>query len=376
MRLLFNWHYYHRDDLTWSIYEACKADELTFIDRFAPDGQLAAHGHTVYWSEFTSPYRLLDAVRPDKVVFSDIESFWQLALNIAAKNRNIPTLVLQHGARNSAEMAAMPDAAHPVELSGTSRRTLEFLLRALRPQNLAAAPALGRFIVDRKRFELTKALSRNRFDLRRADRYIEYSADNASYHEARDGVSRDRFEIIGNPSLDPFFSTIDAAVPDVASALLIDAPFLEAGGLRGRMTGEEKASYLIKLGDVAAARGMRLTVKLHPLTGGGALPHHPAIDYQRDGEITKLAGRASLIIHLHYSTLTAPLVLKRPFLAFDNGLLPTPPFIDSDQLHPLLSFNPDDIGQPEQPLPWEQIEPYLGFCDGRSIERLTTVLHT
>src|SRR5690242_13495439 len=116
MRILLNW-YYHRPDLTRHLLELGRDHELFFIDRHAPDGVDVPGATVLYWGDFASPYALLDEVRPDKVVFSDIEAFHQLALNIAARNRHIPSYILQHGTRGAFELDRAPAGTQPIAFS-------------------------------------------------------------------------------------------------------------------------------------------------------------------------------------------------------------------------------------------------------------------
>jgi hypothetical protein len=375
MRILFNW-YYHRPDLTRHLLEAGAEHELHFIDRHAQDSIDLPPATIHYWGDFASPYGLLDAVRPDKIVFSDIEAFHQLALNVAARNRGIPTLVLQHGSRGAFELDLAVREPQRLALSGTSAWSARFLASALRPKNLLALPALSRFVYERKRYELTAALQRNRFELRRADRYIEFSHENAGYHRSRDGVPEHRFTYIGNPTLDELFTRVPSYVPR-DYALLLDAPFLEAGGFtQGRISPEQKADYLVRLDRLCALQGLRLVAKLHPLTYDAALPALPNTDYVRNGDLPRLVGESRLTISVHYSTLSAPVQHLRPFYAFDSGEAPPAPFHGPAGVQPmnLWGFDPETVGAPLPPLPWSAVEEYLFAKDGRAGERLKNVL--
>ena len=51
----------------------------------------------IYWGDFTSPYDILNFVKPEKVVFMGVISGYAIGLNIACKNSGIPTYYLKHG---------------------------------------------------------------------------------------------------------------------------------------------------------------------------------------------------------------------------------------------------------------------------------------
>src|SRR5437867_3314066 len=182
-RILINW-YYDRYDLTKHLLELSEQAQLVFIGKHSrpsvneQEKFKESNISIVYWSDFHSPYQLLDEVKPDLVIFHDIEAFNQIALNIAAKNRNIRTYVLQHGFRGDYEITNALNhvsSINNIELSETSWWTLIFLIRSIRWKNFKHLIPLLKFIVSRKKNELTVALYKNQFELRRANRYIEFS---------------------------------------------------------------------------------------------------------------------------------------------------------------------------------------------------------
>jgi hypothetical protein len=340
----------------------------------------------IYWGDFRSPYQLLDTVRPDLVVFHDIEAFNQIALNIAARNRNIRTLVLQHGFRGDYEITNAVNHLTPannIELSATSWWTFNFLIRSLRWKNVKNLLPLIKFVIARKRNELTVALYRNRFELRRADAYIEFSKANATYHRMRDGVPDDRFLLIGNPAYDDFhhrFKEASLSGNRQNYALLIDTPFCEASFVqKQRMTTEEKNDYLKRLNEYCLRKNLRFYIKLHPLTyQSTGLFQDENIEYFRDVDIVELVNGSQLAFLLHFSTL-APLVLyHKPFLFFHNKYIEDADAIQalSISTYDLLRFKPEDLAQqqPHPPLSLEVLKDYLFVPDGRSRERLQQIL--
>lgn len=374
MRILFNWYYY-RPDLTRHLLEIGKGHDLFFIDRHAPDGLHVDGAEVLYWGDYPTPYALLDAVRPDKVVFSDIESFLQVALNIAARNLGIPTVVLQHGSQTALLVDRAPDQAQLPALSNSSLHTMRFLATALRWRNRGFALRLAKFVFDRKRYPLVTALRRNPGDFRWADHYVEFSSKNAGYFKLRDRVPEDRFIYIGNPAYDELFQRAAWFEPQ-DYALLIDAPFLEAGDFAyDRISAADKASYLARLDEAFARKGMPLRVKLHPLSHEAQLPNLPNTRYVRDSDIVRLVGESRLVISVHYSTMSAPLLHLKPFYAFSSGATPETPFLQEFGIvRDLRQFDPKDLGEPHEPLPWDIVRDYLYSADGRSSRRLKRFL--
>src|SRR5688572_18848133 len=107
-RVLINW-YYSRFDLTEYLLNFAEEIEIVFLFKQFKEEEpdyITQHKNisVVYWGNYKSPYQLLKEVSPDIVVFADLESFNQIALNVAARNTGIKTFVLQHGVRGEFEI--------------------------------------------------------------------------------------------------------------------------------------------------------------------------------------------------------------------------------------------------------------------------------
>ena len=390
-KILCNW-YYERQDLTKHLLELTEKTQLTFIAKHhrpqkdERENLASENLSIIYWGDYNSPYQILDAVQPDLVIFHDIEAFNQIALNIAAKNRKIKTYVLQHGLRGGYEVDdAFTNAAKngKMEISNTSWWTLKFLLRSLKLKNLLHLFPLIKFIVARKKNELTVALYKNQFELRRADLYVEFSKANATYHKIRDGIPDNRFVLIGNPSYDDFYERIKNISQEVNTepyALLIDSPFLEANFVqKQRMSTEEKNGYIKRLNEYCKQKKIKLLIKLHPLSYGAAyLYTDENIQYARNADIVQLIGRAELVFLVHFSTL-APLVIhQKPFFFFGNKYFEHNDFISSLSIpiYDLINFSPLELAnsEPHPPLKAEAIVDYLFIPDGKATERLKQLI--
>ena len=261
-RILFNW-YYHRQDLTEYLLETFADHQLYFLF-YAKEEQVPEYLHKysnvtiIFWNDFNTPYKLLKSINPDCIVFHDIESFYQVGLNIAAKNSQVLTFVLQHGLRSGYDVNYILENSSPhqkMTVSDTSLKTLFFFLSSLRFRNLSSAFRLIKFIVDRKAFELTRALKRNQFSLRHADYYIEFSELNTTYHKERDNIPIDKFIITGNPLFDGYindFKTEHANKKTGDYVLLIDGPLECDNGVDiPHLTLEEKNRYLLQIANLS-----------------------------------------------------------------------------------------------------------------------------
>jgi hypothetical protein len=73
--------------------------------------------------------------------------------------------------------------------------------------------------------------------------------------------------------------------------------------------------------------------------------------------------------------MSAPLLHLKPFYAFSSGATPETPFLQPlGIVRDLLRFDPSDLAEPNDPLPWEIVKDYLYSVDGQSSERLKRVL--
>ena len=329
MTILLNWDY-HRLDLTEYLLDFSDEVNLVFLFDFqateVPDYMKKNISKVLYWSNFKSPYQLLRSVRPDKVVFNDIEAFNQLALNIAAKNSGIPTYVLQHGLRGDFEIrdALSISKLQPVTFSHTSKWSLQFFLRSLQLKNSRWLPSIVKFLYQRKKLDLTTALFKNQFALREADLYIEFSEENKGYFQTRDGVKDQKFLLTGNPTLDQYLVYFNSHLPPGPAAgyfLLIDCPFSDTALLDGKkMSLADKNSYLNKLNTIAQYNGKRLVVKLHPLTyHSEGLLNDENIQYLTQVDVKPWLAGAAGVFFVHFSSMTPAILPFKPSIYFDVG---------------------------------------------------------
>jgi hypothetical protein len=388
-RILANW-YYVRKDLTKQFLELSNDAEIIFIDKFSKlqanseDEFPSENIKVVYWEDYNSPYELLKCTNPDLVIFYDIEAFNQIALNIAAKNLGIRTYVLQHGLRGGYEVEEaiqISDNSYKVRFSSSSFWSLRFLLSAIRLRNLFELYPLLKFMCDRKRFELTKALFKNKFGLRLADKYIEFSKENASYHKMRDGIDDSKFIFIGNPSYDEFFNIKSSPVSSKEPyALLIDNPFCEATFVQfKRMSLEEKNGYIQGMNKICLNKNLKLFVKLHPLSyDADYLIEDKNITYLKIVDLPSTISNAEFIFIVHFATLTPLAMSLRPFYFFENPYIDHNDFIRRQNIktYDLLNFDYDYLSNelPTSVLLGSQLEDYLFKTDGKAFKRLKQIL--
>ena len=390
-RVLINW-YYSRFDLTEYLLKFGEEIEIVFLFKQLEEAEpdyitQNKNVSVVYWGNYRSPYKLLKAVSPDIVVFADLESFNQIALNIAARNSGITTYVLQHGIRGEFEineaLSTTDEKSSAIQLNSTSFWSMRFLMNALRPKNISQLPSLLRFIYERKKNELTVALFKCQFELRRADFYIEFSEENAGYHRKRDGVPDNRFIIVGNPLFDGFFDYLKKhSSNDSRECLLIDCPFLETVFYSDHGIGvEEKRRYLEKLTAWTKVNGYQLKIKLHPLSyDSKELFQDESIEYLRNIDLKKQIAKSQFVFFLHFSSITPVILPFKPSVYFHHSFNSHTKIFEKLGFKPVNLFGFDetkaDLSEKAQTLSLNSLKTFLHSTDGKAAERIKEIFLT
>jgi GNAT superfamily N-acetyltransferase len=390
MRILLNWGTGRPDHLV-GFQWATRGMDVVLVDRRDEliGLQASTEGRQIFWEDFATPQRLLDAVRPDKVVFSDIEQFHQVALNAAARARGIPTLMLEHGIRTAREVEVgyrlQQEMGNRERLASfrkvkTSSATLAFYLSALPSVPRRQRLQYLRFVTERWGREPTAALHACRFDARLATRYVNFAPMNATYLMARDALPLSRFVLIGNPSYDQILAHVGGLHEKDAYYLLIDSPVADHPMFPG--TRADKVRFLLELARYAERKGARLRVKLHPMTyASDYLPTHPAIEYFRDADIVPLLKGARGIFGFNSSLITVAPLFAPTVLFHINEDAFTEDLVARGVAGGGLDyfrFEADDVERawpaPTEAATTRMIDDYLYRADGRAAERLREVL--
>jgi hypothetical protein len=258
---------------------------------------------------------LLDEVNPDKVVFSGLESYYEIALNIACRNRNIKTYFLQHGGpmqNLDFYKIAFSHTKNEFEDQGKQNflqkfHATLFYFRGVKLNNLSSFHKILRYYLSRQTSgNYMKILEQIQFDLRKPDYYIECTFHNASWIRQRDKITdNSRILEIGVMSLDPYFRK-DQPQDQKDFYLLIDSPLELFPSLH---IDQEKHFVLYsRLNRLALKNNSRLLIKLHPKNYNTAqLPQHENITYIRDKNISEEIREAKACF-CFYSTLALPAI--------------------------------------------------------------------
>lgn len=343
----------------------------------------------LYWFDYNSPYQLLNEVKPDLVVVANGEGLYEVALLIAANQRGIKTLCVQHG-------LFAPSVFEEMRTTKTRReagkafyyfKLFLFYLPIFRKLRGGMRGRLLKFIGDFMRYGQYGACEKNQFALRLPANYICFTKFNAQYFTTRDGVGAEKIIEIGVPFFDYIFqlnnnSTTPGNGAEQPYLLFIDTRLIK-DGLPVSTT--VMNGYYSRLNDFAQKNGYRLKIKLHPWSySETSLLEHSNIKYLRNISNTQLVEEImqAKIVFSFFSTLLFPIFfLHEKVVGVEYDDFHFPAEIKDQHKVPTVNllneipdnFSIDAVKNSETLLHDVQIK-YLYKTDGKAKERLKTIL--
>ena len=264
-----------------------------------------------YWMDFADAAAVIDAIRPDRLLFMALDGAWAIALNAVARRRGIPTFVLGHG-HLDADAENVPLTVKGSLAQGSPLPAVRFVHRSLGMGRLLATMRTMRFMADARRIGEREAMHRHRFEERMPKYYVALSPDNAEVYRRRDQAPATRVACIGLPEHDRLFGRVPPGNPAEGAVLLVDSPTAENRWDETTTTIDEKVAFLRSLDQAAGALGRPLRVKLHPETyQAGWLPNLAHGTYLRDADLVAEFETAAICVGFD-STLMIPAVWLRP----------------------------------------------------------------
>jgi hypothetical protein len=266
-----------------------------------------------FWNEFRSAQQLLRRIKPDRVVLMGTEGAWAISTIAAARRRQIPTAVLQHGVYAPLDRY-LKNEYLVRELASPPLRdrfpAVAFLVRSLlhRPSELLRA--IG-FLVRSSRTTPRQAAAKHSFSSRLADGYLIAAHASSALLRDTNRIDEDRFIEVG---LAEFDEIVLARLPDPEPrhALIIDSPHTGGKHADASMSGEHKRKQFERIAADLARHGWRLTVKLHPASYSDTWPvDGPDIHYVRQADLKTLIASSTAVLGFS-STLLIPALLHRP----------------------------------------------------------------
>jgi hypothetical protein len=370
-------------ELCFVEYERQSATSLD-ADAYRPYGALTT------WNAHASANRLLDRIRPDRLVMLAINSREEVALRMAASRRGLEVLHLEHGYR----LPLSVRAEIGLDRMYTKRRIAPGVARhAFFARSLASAPRgeqarLAGYGARTLR-GVTPAQAGAYGDIRRPDRYVSFAPACFEFHRELDRVPPDvaaRTRYVGVPTFDCFLDGCDRVDED--SVVLIDHQ-LHNGDIAG-WTVAFRHYWAQRLFETVCARaGMRLLVKEHPGDTSGAWEPYLGRGVTRLGSIEDLARalRSTRIVLGGVSTLQIPAagLSHTALLTLEihpHGGRLSAPFVDAGVAQPIESYaeldtalaRAGEINLEQHPHKAAFVTRFMHKLDGLARERLVRAL--
>jgi hypothetical protein len=347
------------------------------------------YGELTTWEDHRSADALLDAVDPDRVVMIAITSRSQVALRVAARERGIEVIHLEHGYRHPFEtQVEILDRVGQVGPRSTLRGH-RFFAGSLMHRSPGTRRALLRYAWGTRRGVSLSLLDRSA-DIRRADRYISFSPECFDFHRRADRIDErtaSRTVFTGVPQFDRFAEIGDPNI-DAKATILIDHQ-LHSGGYFGWSVAARR-EWARALHAAIREAGRTLYVKEHPGDASGTWQPYLGRGVELIRDMDELAGRlrsTRLVLGIA-STLQLPLAgldhvahLTLEIHPRDGHLL-SQRFVDAGVAEPITSFEElpvaiaraDQIHERQRPHKPAFVRRFLHRLDGGAGKRMERAL--
>jgi hypothetical protein len=311
-----------------------------------------------FWSDYSTPYSLLDSLKPDRIVFFEIIDLRQIALIVAAHARKIRSLYLEHGAAGDKETALQRWNS-----SNFLKDKLPYLVKRFRKdfvdivkskifyysvfKGFNSSRSYWQYIsLPFKMLKSTpnKTLSRNIFQERIPDMAIVFNEINFEEFEAYTGISRKDAHFTGVPFFDKYYRN---EVLVKSHVVYIEHPYLEQGLLDWDSGHHEKIARA--LGDFAKKEKQQLFIKLHPFSDKTVWDNYSFLNngyvkVLQAGNFDELYLEAKMIMGFSSSLLTGLICAKKNIVLL--GWHPSPvifgvDFSKTGLCH--ISFSPNEL---------------------------------
>jgi hypothetical protein len=322
-----------------------------------PDQLPIAFREIYYWTQFSTPENLLETVRPDRIVFFEIIDLRQIALNVTASRKKIPTFYLEHGAAGDKEAAMKRH-----DETNFRKNKLPYLLKRFRNSFVdilkaklfyysvtkgftSAGSYLKYFLLPFKMLSGSpnKVLHNNLFQERVPRRSIVFNHVNYEEYALYTGITLDEAELTGVPFFDRYFNEHQVIKNYI---VYIDHPYYEQGILDWTKEYHEKIART--LFDFAERTKTEIYIKLHPFSDRSIWEsYQPGTQYVKivqAGDFTQLYKEAKLILGFSSSLINGFLCARKNIVLL--GWHPSPHIFGSDFSRTGLchvSLNPCDL---------------------------------
>lgn len=359
------------------------------------------YGNAIFWGDFNDVDDLLLQIKPHKVVFLFIESYFHIVLNLACKAHDIPTYLMDHGLRDlniflrleshlirqTTKVSPFRHLKKVTQFSSRLKARL-FLRNSVRRLSPAEFAFYQEFCSVRKSKGFIVTLKEINSPLRVADAYISFGPKVYEVHKHYDHLPNDKpVHFIGLPNYDHL------AGLKPANTFKSQIIFIDQGLSSWHFFNWNEINYrqfVTAFAEICAKHGYQLLTKLHP-----AQPEADAKFWTSFPNV-KLIDNNELLLQLpysrlimgFYSTYLLPL-MALPFTTvvtlenhpmgridvsksfIDAGV--AHPVYDLDELHSILP-NIEELHKKQLPNKAKFTADWMYKFDGKAGERLRDIL--
>lgn len=277
-----------------------------------------------HWLDFSTPSKMLDTIKVDKIIFFEIIDLRQISLIVTCKFRNVRTFYLEHGAAGD-KVTAMKRWHEEQHLQKKRSYLYNRILRQTghvfrskyfyysASKYVIGTKAFGNYLLLPLRMLRglpNKILSTYKFRERAPDYSINFNKANFEEYELYTGVAEKDALLTGLPLFDKYFQTIHTEEDHI---VYIDTPFLDTGLL------DWDEQHLKKVAGALASFAERnrvvVYIKLHPISNRQkweAYTHTKDwIKIIQSGDYTELYLKAKLILGFSSSMITGLICARK-----------------------------------------------------------------
>jgi hypothetical protein len=402
--LLIVGDYKRKDHL--DLFLKSRDDFNFYFIEYASDKEVDTHHHleygqVLYWKDFAHSFDLLDKIRPVKVLFFFIESYYHIVLNLTCKATGIPSYHIDHGIRDinvNVRLApyykARRGASH-LYRNLTKFKQLKhrlqtrlFLVRSLKRLPAEYAGFAKMYMQIRRRNTYYDTYKVINSPLRIADAYISFSPKTFETHKIVDALPENTINyFIGIPTFDSLANILADATTGKA-IIFIDQGFVDEGTLGWDIS--KYRTLVTSLSTVCSNHGYKIFVKPHPKQVKGTSKFWEQIHNATlidNKELVVILPSIRLIIGF-YSTYLLPLIAL-PFTTvatLENHPIGkidvSKSFIEAGVAHPIYDLeelnsiltNVEELHQKQLPNKAKFTEEWMYKFDGKAGERLRDIL--
>lgn len=382
----------HREDWILPFKALSNQFEFIFLSGISPeaekDNYVQEFAQTIHWSDYNSAKDLLGQIQPDKLVFMSVESGLNIALNVNAKKKNIPTYILQHGIYTNykdyrtrekiwqkKELAAQSNQAK----SSSGFSSFQWINNSLNGIQKLLLFSISLLIKASQKVGPYWAAKHLSFEAKKPDQYICFSPFNATIHKEVDKIGEERIQYIGSPELTQYLKKENDLIEE-DFYLHIDQAFAENSFGEETVSKENMIQFYLKLNEYCVQQNAKLYIKLHPESfNSDWLPQDDNIVYLRKVENFNRFVQSAIGCFGFYSTMVIPAVYWKPTILFNifySGLQEALQDIDQVKILPFYQFTVDDLSFNKGKLEQEKlINRFFYSKEAISLELLAEILN-